>query len=228
MAPRKGKRGWWGRRGWQLVLLVAPALISGALRLLALTVRMRLVNMEELWRRWQGGEQVILAFWHNRVVMMPLQYRGRKICIMNSQHRDGEIASRALHRWGIHTVGGSATRGGVGGFLRLLDAFRQGYDLAVVPDGPRGPRYQVKPGILHLARATGADVFPISYAAAWKRQLHSWDRLIIPLPFSRIAYVAGEPLRVPRDASDERLEELRLELESRLNQATTDAEALIG
>ena len=111
-------------------------------------MRIQYVDADDLFARWARGEQIILAFWHNRVVMMPIPYqgRGRKVCIMNSQHRDGEIATRALERWGIRSVRGSATRGGAGGFLQLVNAFRDGYDLAVVPDGPRGPRYVVKRG----------------------------------------------------------------------------------
>jgi len=221
-----------GRRrrelAWRLVVAIAPMLLSGALYLLAWTVRVRLVNTSELFARWARGDRIILAFWHNRVVMMPQQYRGRKICIMNSQHRDGEIATRALSRWGIRSVRGSATRGGVAGFLRLVDAFRDGYDLAVVPDGPRGPRYRAKPGVVYLAKATGAPIFPISYAASWKKELRSWDRLIIPLPFARIVYVAGEPLTVPRDAGDDMAEALRKELEDRLNRATAEAETLVA
>jgi hypothetical protein len=207
--------------------IVAPFFISGALRLLAWTVRIRYVDADELFARWQCGEQLIVAFWHNRVVMMPIAHRSRKVCIMSSQSRDGEIATRALARWGIRSVRGSATRGGASGFLQLVRAYRDGYDLAVVPDGPRGPRYVVKPGIIHLARATGAPIFPVSYAATRRCQLRTWDRLIIPLPFARVAYVAGEPLLVPRHASDADVETLRRELEARLNRVTDTAEALV-
>lgn len=227
--PSSAKR----RPAWRAPLLrlltaVAPALISGALRLLKLTVRIRFVDADALFARLGRGEQLILAFWHNRVLMMPIANPGSKLCIMNSQSRDGEIATRALARWGIRSVRGSATRGGVGGFLQLVRAYRDGYSLAVVPDGPRGPRYVVKAGVIHLARATGATIFPVTYAATWRRDLHTWDRLIIPLPFARVTYVAGEPLAVPRHATDAEVEVLRQELEARLNRITERAEALGG
>jgi lysophospholipid acyltransferase (LPLAT)-like uncharacterized protein len=217
-------------RDWLLRILVAvaPVMLSGALWVLGKTVRMRFANSDALFARWQSGEQVIVAFWHDRVVMLPVAYRGRKVCIMNSQHRDGEIATRALARWGIRAVRGSATRGGVAGFRQLLDAFRDGYDLAIVPDGPRGPRHVAKAGIIHLARATGAPIFPVTYAAASKRQLRSWDRMIIPLPFSRVLFRAGEPLEVARDADDEELDAKRLALEAQLNHITEVAEAEVG
>jgi lysophospholipid acyltransferase (LPLAT)-like uncharacterized protein len=125
-------------------------------------------------------------------------------------------------------VRGSATRGGAGGFLQLVRAYRDGYSLAVVPDGPRGPRYVVKAGVIHLARATGAPIFPVTYGVNRKRQLRNWDRLVIPLPFARAVYVAAEPVVVPRHATDEEVETLRLELQHRLNTITAAAEAHAG
>jgi len=219
-----------GHTPWQLRLLMwfAPRLLSGALHALAKTARIAYAgSMPELFERWRRGEQVIVAFWHNRVVMMPIPARGHQVCIMNSQSRDGEIASRALERWGIRCVRGSATRGGVGGFMQLVSAYRDGDSLAVVPDGPRGPRYVVKAGVIHLARATGAPIFAVSFAASRQRQLRSWDRLIIPLPWSRVVYVGGEPLCVPRHADADEVDRLRQELEARLNAATQSAEAQV-
>ncbi|MBI3784806.1 MAG: lysophospholipid acyltransferase family protein [Deltaproteobacteria bacterium] len=205
------------------VTVVAPLLVSAALQILAWTLRLRFVNGERLFERWER-EQVILTFWHNRLIVMPIAGRGKKLCVMNSQSRDGEIATRALARWGIHSVRGSATRGGTAGFLQLVRAFRQGYHLAVVPDGPRGPRYQVKAGVIHLARATGAPLIPVSYSASRFKQLRSWDRLIIPLPFANVTYVVGEPIEVPRHANDEEIEVLRRQLEVQLNALTAQAD----
>jgi len=203
---------------------VAPFLISAALYVLKLTLWVRFDNADDLFARWQRGEQVLVAFWHNRVLMMPLANRSAKLCVMNSRSRDGEIATRAMARWGIHSVRGSASRGAVAGFLQLVRAFRDGYSLALVPDGPRGPRYQAKAGIIHLARATGAPLYPVTYAASHKIELRSWDRLIIPLPFSRVRFVVGEPLLVPRHADDTQVEVCRRELESRLNAMTSSSD----
>ena len=218
----------WRKPALRLLTVVAPYLISGALRLLSKTVRIRFANAEELFARWERGEQVIVAFWHDRVAMMPIAYGGRRLCIMNSQHRDGEIATRALARWGIRSVRGSASRGGAVGFMQLVKAFRDGYDLAVVPDGPRGPRHVAKAGVIYLARATGAPIFPVSYAATRRRQLRSWDRLMIPLPFSGILFVVGEPLAVPRHTADDEIDVKRKVLEARLNEITQSAEAGVG
>lgn len=223
------RRRWW-REGIaaRVLLALAPRLLSGGLWVLHRTTRIELHHADELRRRWAARAPCIMAVWHNRVLMMPVPYAGRGLCIMNSRSRDGEIATRALARWGIRSVRGSASRGGASGFLQLVRAFREGYDLAVVPDGPRGPRYVAKVGVIHLARVTGAPVFPVSYAATRRRQLRSWDRLVIPLPFARVAFVVGPPLHVPPGTTDAEAEALRAELERRLNAATREAEALVG
>jgi lysophospholipid acyltransferase (LPLAT)-like uncharacterized protein len=218
----------WRQRFLMLLLGVAPVAVSGALWILAKTIRVEYRGAEPLFDAWAHGERVIIAFWHNRSVLMPLPYRGQKMCIMNSQHRDGEIATRALGRWGIRSVRGSATRGGVGGFLQLVEAYRQGYDLAVVPDGPRGPRCVAKPGVVHLAKTTGARIFPATYAAGWKKHLRSWDRLIIPLPFSHVVFVIGEPIMIDRHADDTELARQREQLEGALNRITAVADAAVS
>lgn len=112
----------------------------------------------------------------------------------------------------------------MGGLKGMLEAYQQGYDLLVVPDGPRGPRSQAKSGVLQLARATGAVIFPVTYSAAWKTTVGSWDRLLIPFPFSRVLYVIGTPLTVPADTSNELLESKRQELEASLIAITNQAD----
>jgi len=208
-------------RGW-------TALALGALWLLGKTTRKHYVGAEELLACWQRGEQVILTFWHSRILPMPFPYRtyrgGQKACIMNSTHRDGEIITRVIKRFGISAVRGSSTRGWTGGLKGMLEAYRQGYDLIVVPDGPRGPRYQAKPGVLQLARATGAPIFPVTYGAKWKITLRSWDRLLIPFPLSRVTYVIGPSIRVPSDASPELMEQKRKGLEETLLAITAQAD----
>lgn len=195
-----------------------------ALWVLGVTTRKQYVNGEELLTRWRRREQVILAFWHSRILLMPFPYRGQKSCIMNSVHRDGEIITRVIKHFGIDAVRGSSTRGWMGGLKGMLDAYRQGYDLIVIPDGPRGPRHQAKSGVLQLARATGAPVFPVTYSAAWKTTVGSWDRLVIPFPFSRVLYAVGSPITVPVDASNETLESKRQELEVALITITEQAD----
>jgi len=218
-----------GSRRERIFVAVAGWLVHLALRLLGATTRRTDENGDELRGRFARGERVILAFWHGRIVMMPFAYAGRGICIMNSGHRDGALVSQAIQPFGIEVVYGSSTRGWVRGLRGLLEAHRRGKDLAVVPDGPRGPRCHAKSGAVQLARATGAPIYPAAFGASrgWVLK-RSWDWLLIPAPFARVHYVVGEPLVVPSDATAEGMEALRIELERRLNQVTARADAAVG
>jgi lysophospholipid acyltransferase (LPLAT)-like uncharacterized protein len=218
-----------------LEIAAAALAIRAVLRLLGATLRWSRSGSEELERCWAEGEPVLMAFWHGRSILLPLVYRGRGACIMNSRHRDGEIVTRALESFGIASTRGSSTRGAVPGLLGLVRAFRRGRDLALIPDGPRGPAGVAKGGAAELALATGAPLFPlaVSVSAGWR--LRTWDRLMLPRPFARAVLVVGEPLRVspgeefpPGCARSERREALRAELQQRLRAVTAEADRLAG
>lgn len=213
------------RRVLARLATLAPLLLRPLLRLLHASLRIEYVGADELRARLAGGEQAILTFWHNRQLMVPLVTFGRRVCILISQHRDGELATQVLAGWGIATVRGSATRGAIAAYRRLVDAYRRGDSVVVVPDGPRGPCYVAKPGVIRLARAVDAPIYPMAYAADRVRRLRSWDRMLVPLPFARITVAVGAPLRVPPEASADELEALRVELEQRLRRITAQADA---
>jgi lysophospholipid acyltransferase (LPLAT)-like uncharacterized protein len=226
MSERK-KSAWWRPYRHALARL-APPLLRVVLRLLRSTLRIDTVGDETLRARWARGERAIVSFWHNRLLMLPLIAAGQPMCILVSHHRDGEIATNLLGAWGVTTVRGSASRGAVAGFLRLVDAYRHGHNVAVLPDGPRGPRYVAKPGVVRLAKAVDSPIYPISWAANRVARLRSWDGLIIPLPFARVRIQVGEPLEVPPHASAEQLECCRGELERRLIALTESVEAAVA
>jgi lysophospholipid acyltransferase (LPLAT)-like uncharacterized protein len=207
---------------------LAPWILGPLLALLRRSLRVEYVGDADLRARWARGERAVLAFWHNRLLVLPVIGADAPMCIMVSQHRDGELATHLLGTWGVTTVRGSASRGAVGGFLRLVDAFRRGNNMAVLPDGPRGPRYVVKPGVIHLAKAVDAPIYPLAYATARAWRLKSWDRLIVPKPFSRIRIAVGQPLPVPPDAGPDQLAALRAELEERLVALSQSVEAEVG
>ena len=211
------------------VVAAGGLLLSWVLRIIGMTSRSTFLGAEELRGCFERKEQVILAFWHGRMVMMPFGYLGQRACIMNSRHRDGALISRAIERFGIEVVHGSSSRGWVGGLKGLLNAAEAGLDLAVVPDGPRGPRCHAKSGVVQLARSTGLPIYPVSNSADPRITLHkSWDWLSIPWPLARVVFAVGEPLRIPRDATAEDLEAARKELQSRLNRATEQADAALA
>ncbi|HYB97952.1 MAG TPA: lysophospholipid acyltransferase family protein [Candidatus Limnocylindrales bacterium] len=220
----------------RLEITAAAAAIVVVLRAVRLTVRLESRNAEALERCWREGQPVLMTFWHGRSLMLPFFYRGRGACIMNSAHRDGEIVTRALERFGISSTRGSSTRGGVAGLRGLLRAQRRGLDLALIPDGPRGPAGVAKAGAVELAMLTNAPIFPLAVGCSSPMRLPTWDRMMLPRPFSRAVLYVGDPLRADRqpaggesgESGAQRRERLRAELERRLRAACVAADRAAG
>ena len=213
-----------GVRDSRATAAIAPPLAAAVLRLLRRSLRVRHHGREHPEAYWARREGIIVAFWHGQLLMMPFVYPGRRTAILISQHRDGEYIARVAVRLGFRVVRGSATRGGPRAFRELMAALRDGWNVAITPDGPRGPRRQVKTGVLELARRTGMAILPVAFAAARARVLRrSWDGFFVPLPGSRAAYVWGEPLRVPPDADRPGVAECQRLLAERLDALTAEA-----
>ncbi len=211
----------------RLLLSLAPPFGSWAARLLAATLR--LTREEEHARPfWERRAPVIYAIWHGQILLIPWLYgHAHPVNVMASRSRDGELVARFVRRFGFKTVRGSTTRGGSDALRRLARLLRWGQEVAVVPDGPLGPRGIVQPGVIALARITGAPIVPLAFGAypAWR--LRSWDEFLIPKPFARAAVCFGPPLWVPAGADRSQQEALRKELEVQLSQLTWRADALI-
>ncbi len=143
-----------------------------------------------------ASRQVIAAFWHRHILSMLAHYRGRRVCVPVSRSKDGEYAAHVMERFGFRSVRGSTSRGSISLVKGLVSRAREGYSLAITPDGPRGPRFSVQPGVALLARRAGLLVRPVGVAAERAVVFNSWDRFVMPGPFSRVAFVVGEPLRV--------------------------------
>lgn len=194
---------------------------AGLIRALRAAVRLRHHGDDHL-RGWEArGERFLLAFWHRHLLLMPYSYRGRRISVLVSRSRDGEMIARTVARFGIDASRGSSSRGGVAGMRELLRKARDGYDLAFTPDGPRGPAGVVQPGVILAAAATGFPIQPVALAATRCHRLRSWDRFVVPLPLSTVHFVYGEPLIVERKADTA---EAAAELKRRLDEAEAEAE----
>jgi lysophospholipid acyltransferase (LPLAT)-like uncharacterized protein len=202
-----------------------PWLAAGLIRTLAASVRLRHHGDAALRAREAAGVPFILAFWHRHLLLMPYAYRGRRISVLVSQSRDGELIARTVARLGIDSSRGSSSRGGLAGMRTLLRKAAEGWDLAFTPDGPRGPAGQVQPGVILAAAATGLPIQPVALAASRCRRLRSWDRFVVPLPFSTVHFVYGEPLAVGRR---EPLDGPAAELARRLDAAQAAAERWAG
>lgn len=157
---------------------------------------------------------VIIAFWHNRTALMALFYekycRGRTALTFISRSRDGQFMTEVAARFGIKAVRGSSSRHGAAAALSAIRASDDPrIDLVITPDGPRGPRYQIQPGLMRLAQATQRPIVAVTYQLRWKKELRSWDRFHVPLPFSTCHLVTSERISVPENATESELEELR-------------------
>ncbi len=141
---------------------------------------------------------------------------------MVSASRDGGFLTGILECFKVQPVRGSSSRRGRQALLELTTWAERGYDLAITPDGPRGPVYVVQEGVMALAQLTGLPIVPVSYYVNWKIRLKSWDRFQIPLPFSRCEMIYSKPIRVPRDATDAEREQLRQQLENELRAISRD------
>ena len=191
-----------GRREYWLSQL--GALI---VRLLVLTLRIRVEDPGQLHAR-ANGEPFILAFWHNRLLLVPTawnrffaRHRRHRGMALSSTSRDGELIAQFIARFGIGPVRGSATRRGSTAVRELATLLRRGHDVAITPDGSRGPCYEIKPGLVLLAQLTGQPVLPISFEFSRAWRLRTWDRFIIPKPFSVVTFRVGEATYIPRTAA---------------------------
>jgi len=208
---------WRSLREWKLSLTVAPWIGSVLMRIGMATFRREYIGRSYPDSCRAKGERIIVAFWHGRLLMMPFGYPGQSATILISQHRDGEYIARIAERLGCRVVRGSAARGGARAFKQLLQSLKDGHNVAITPDGPKGPRQQVKSGVIELSRLSGMPILPVAFGASPRTILKSWDQFLVPHPFARAVYVWGEPMYVPADADKEGVEKLQSVLARRLD-----------
>jgi hypothetical protein len=164
-------------------------------------------GVEQLVR--EQGAAVIFALWHRHAFFVPL-LRGvqrQPITVLLSAHRDAQIVAVAVRLRGLKVVAGSSTRGGLKAYWHLRRVLDQRESVCITPDGPKGPAEQVKAGVIHLAQLSGCAIVPVAVACSRVHRLRSWDRSVLPLPFSLVVIALGEPLRLegPLEEGQERL-----------------------
>jgi lysophospholipid acyltransferase (LPLAT)-like uncharacterized protein len=206
-------------------LRATAALGKGYLRFLGATTRFRVEGKEHFDGGHASGRPVILALWHNRLLGGVIVHRDQRIGVVISQSRDGELISRVVRGFGYVPLRGSSSRGGAQALRGVLRHLRRGDDVALTPDGPLGPRYQVQPGVSYLARHTQRPVVPLGVGASKKWVFRSWDRFQLPLPFGTVLLCYGESLRFgPHDPEDTVNQAIR----TSLLRATERADELLG
>jgi lysophospholipid acyltransferase (LPLAT)-like uncharacterized protein len=176
-----------GRLDWKRRLAIAAGII--AIRVVGATWRYRVIDYAPIAARRAAGESSIFAFWH--AFLLPLLYwhRGEGVAILISSHRDGEIITRAAHHLGYQSVRGSSSRNAAGGLRGLMRWLAEGGEVALTPDGPRGPARVFAPGTAIVAQQSGAAVVLIGVAVNRAWRLKSWDRFLIPKPFAKVVLV---------------------------------------
>jgi len=145
-------------------------------------------------------EPFIVAFWHGNLLMQPYLYKkvrkNHKIAVMISEHFDGEIIAKIVKKFGIESVRGSTKKGAAKVLLQAIRKLREGYDIAITPDGPRGPIKSVADGIVAISQKEDVYIVVFSYEASSFWELKSWDRFMIPKPFSKLTFKVKEPFKV--------------------------------
>ncbi len=194
------------------------------------TCRIRFVDKEHEDRCLAHGRHIIFAGLHEGMMMLPYHFRDRTGgVVMVSRSKDGDLIADTVDRFGMRAVRGSSGHGGRDALDMMIDALiHDDVSAGVIVDGPRGPALEAKTGAVELARATGLPIVPGTWWARPMARVKTWDRTIVPLPFSRIAFAFAEPLFVPPDADADAVEAARAELTRRLGVARERAQAAVA
>ncbi len=202
-----------GRIGPAGLSLVGPYVLRALFR----TLHVERTEQHALPHLGEERTPVIFVFWHGRLLPLIHVHRHQGIVALVSEHRDGDHIAGLLHHFGFGTARGSSTRGGVRGLKGLVRAARKGWDLAITPDGPRGPNRALKPGALTVARMTGLPLVPVGVGITSAWRIRSWDGLLVPKPFSTVRVAYGLPTFVPRHVDRAGIDEVAASLQRSLD-----------
>ncbi|MBT0665553.1 lysophospholipid acyltransferase family protein [Geobacter pelophilus] len=186
-----------------------------------LTMRIRVVGLEIMKEFVKSGEGFIGIFWHGRLLMIPFVYPGKRMNVLIGTHRDGQLIADVMKCFGFGLVRGSSSKGGAAALREMKKLLAEGDDIAITPDGPRGPAEVAKIGVAQSARVSGRPVVPVAFSSSHSWRGTSWDKMLIPKPFSKGVFVIGAPLRY---CEGEDLEVFRLRIETALKETTAQAD----
>lgn len=204
----------------RLLLFAGPFLAACLIRFIHWRLKPCRINYEQLEGLWRAGDNVIFAAWHDQLLMLPPFYRGKAAKALISASKDGELIARTVAYFSISSVRGSSSRGGREALMELKMLAEEPIDLAITPDGPRGPRHEVKPGVVQLAKVSGRPVVPLAFACSHGYRFKSWDRFLLPYPWGKAVYHVGQPVVAQKHES---VEELQVRVQQALNDNTRRA-----
>lgn len=191
------------------------------------TVNITRIGHEQFNAFRSSKKNFVVAFWHGSMLMGWFLHRPKGEPIVSalvSHSNDGEYLSSVLERWGYTLIRGSSHIGGKEAMQMMVDSIEQGHSLAITPDGPRGPRHEMKMGAIRAAQKTSVPLFLAGIAVKKKRNLKSWDAFEVPLPFTKAAVAYSEPIIVPKELDGELLDQFKMKMQLRLNELTLKAE----
>lgn len=199
------------------------------MKLIAITLRLKIEDLCGIGiPRNPNLPPSIYVLWHNRFFCAPPAWKSlcgkhRKLVALTSASKDGDVVAHAMAVYGIEAIRGSSSRRAIAALIALKKTLTNGFDICITPDGPRGPRYVIQPGFIKLAQMTGAPIIPthFQFSSAWR--LSSWDRFVIPKPFSKVTVTFAETFQIPRHLDEIGFETLRINLENQLKNGTDDA-----
>jgi lysophospholipid acyltransferase (LPLAT)-like uncharacterized protein len=204
-------------------------LIHLYIRLVYATSRWTVEGADLPQRLRAQGRPFILAFWHGRLLMIPMAWqRLAPMHMLISGHRDGRIIADAVRYFGVDSIAGSSNQGGTAALRAMVRHVRAGDCVGITPDGPNGPAMHATSGIVAAARIARAPVIPITYATSRRRILGSWDRFHLPFPGSRGVYLWGDAIVVPEDLDESGVELWRRRIEERMIAQTAEADRRVG
>ncbi len=213
-----------GFAGWAI-----PRLFRTLIRTISSLVSKTVAGVEVLDELESTGQEAVIVFFHGRQFLLVNHMRGRKLGVMASLSRDGELQTRTLSGLGFEVVRGSASRGGAGGLIGLKKLMERGYHSAFAVDGPKGPIHEVKSGAIYLAKKVGAPLLPLMSSAKPAHIFHkAWDRYMLPFPFSRGVILYGDPIYFDSDLSEEAVKRDSFILQDILLQLQEEADKVAG
>lgn len=197
----------------RITLTIVSHFVALLMRVICGTCRVEIRNPQHLMQAQQGDSAALLLFWHEVIPLAAWRYRGSGIHTLTSYSYDGELVARVVGHLGIGALRGSSSRGGSDAMHRMSMALSQGVSVIFTPDGPRGPRRELKAGAAVLSARTKMPVIPNAFAATRCWRMKSWDRMVIPKPFSTIVCEYGEPVAACESEDEAAIEAKRAELE---------------
>lgn len=216
-------------------------LVAAYMTFVKYTTRWDVERADQVQHIIDGEKGVIALVWHSRFMMLTSAWKKayQLPYVLISRSRDGNIVAHASHRLGLKTIRGSAkkaakgdmaakAKGGAKASMNIVTALENNGCIVVTPDGPRGPRQRLGDGPIRLAKLTGVPLMPCTFAVRNRKQLNSWDKLVVPLPFGKGKIIWGTPVNVPADADERKIEHIRERIESEMNIFLADADRAMG